>query len=170
MLPLKCFDMILGNDWLEDHSPMWVHWGKKLMKFTYGGKRVTLQGLSSDTVHCTPVKTQGLKGLLNRQAIIHCVQLRLDDVQGRGAVVIQSVAAVSDQQVEAMYDKKVESQMDQILDQFSDIFQTPSTLPPPRPFDHSILLLPGAQPINIRAYRYSPSQKDEIERQLTKML
>jgi hypothetical protein len=25
VLPLKGFDMILGVDWLEDHSPMWVH-------------------------------------------------------------------------------------------------------------------------------------------------
>jgi hypothetical protein len=23
--PLQCYDMILGMDWLELHSPMWVH-------------------------------------------------------------------------------------------------------------------------------------------------
>ena len=25
VLPLKCFDMILGEDWLESCSPMWIH-------------------------------------------------------------------------------------------------------------------------------------------------
>jgi hypothetical protein len=25
VLPLKCFDMIIGADWLEDHSPTWIH-------------------------------------------------------------------------------------------------------------------------------------------------
>jgi hypothetical protein len=30
--------------------------------------------------------------------------------------------------------------------------------------------MPGAQPVNIRPYRYSPAQKDEIESQLSEML
>jgi len=25
VLPLKCYDVIVGEDWLEDCSPMWVH-------------------------------------------------------------------------------------------------------------------------------------------------
>lgn len=29
ILPLQGYDMILGADWLEDHSPMWIHWHKK---------------------------------------------------------------------------------------------------------------------------------------------
>jgi hypothetical protein len=28
ILPLKCMDMILGQDWLEENNPMWVHWGQ----------------------------------------------------------------------------------------------------------------------------------------------
>jgi hypothetical protein len=43
VLPLECYDMIVGEDWLEDCSPMWVHWRKKIMKFTYKGKRITLR-------------------------------------------------------------------------------------------------------------------------------
>jgi hypothetical protein len=26
VLPLGTYDIILGMDWLEQHSPMWVHW------------------------------------------------------------------------------------------------------------------------------------------------
>jgi hypothetical protein len=30
--------------------------------------------------------------------------------------------------------------------------------------------LPGAAPVNIRPYKYSPAQKDEIERQIAEMM
>lgn len=38
VLPLKGYDLILGVDWLETHSSMWVHWKRKKMKFTHKGQ------------------------------------------------------------------------------------------------------------------------------------
>lgn len=49
-------------------------------------------------------------------------------------------------------------------------FQNPDSLPPAREYDHTISLLPGAAPVNVRPYRYSPLQEDEIERQVQEML
>jgi hypothetical protein len=60
-------------------------------------------------------------------------------------------------------------ELQRILDGYKDLFKEPNNLPPARPLDHSIHLLPGAPPINIRSYRYSPAQKDEIEKQLAEM-
>lgn len=57
-----------------------------------------------------------------------------------------------------------------IIDEFQDIFQPLPHLPPPRKGDHTIPLLPGAQPFRLRPYRYNPSQKDEIERQIKDLL
>ena len=74
-LPLKCFDMILGQDWLEAASPMWVHWSNKVMKFTHQGKRITLQGLHNDSKQCPVISAAKLKGLLNRRAITHYVHI-----------------------------------------------------------------------------------------------
>lgn len=76
ILPLKCVDMILGQDWLEC-SPMWVHWGKKLMKFTRNGTRIHLQGVTSDLTKCSLIFQAGLKALMKRQAISNCIQFRL---------------------------------------------------------------------------------------------
>lgn len=73
VLPLKCFDMILGQDWLETCSPMWVHWAKKLMKFTYKGKRVSLQGVGAKCGTMTKVDQHKMQGLLNRKAITHLI-------------------------------------------------------------------------------------------------
>uniref|UniRef100_A0A452Y0D6 Reverse transcriptase domain-containing protein n=1 Tax=Aegilops tauschii subsp. strangulata TaxID=200361 RepID=A0A452Y0D6_AEGTS len=57
-----------------------------------------------------------------------------------------------------------------ILTGFRDVFEEPNTLPPHRQYDHAITLEPGTAPINCRPYRYSPLQKDEIERQVAEML
>jgi hypothetical protein len=56
------------------------------------------------------------------------------------------------------------------LGQFKEIFAEPHSLPPRRADDHWIPLIPGAQPVNARPYRYSPQQKNEIERHVQDML
>jgi hypothetical protein len=57
-----------------------------------------------------------------------------------------------------------------LLSEFPEVFQPPSSLPPKRSCDHAIPLVEGATPVNIRAYRYPPSLKDEIECQVNTML
>ncbi|WVZ94694.1 LOW QUALITY PROTEIN: hypothetical protein U9M48_040559 [Paspalum notatum var. saurae] len=58
----------------------------------------------------------------------------------------------------------------QLIDTHTHLFQKPTALPPPRSFDHSIPLISGVKPVNVKPYRYSPTQKDEIECQVTEML
>ena len=50
------------------------------------------------------------------------------------------------------------------------MFATPTTLPPHRVYDHAITLEYSVSPVNCRPYRYSPFQKDEIEKQVAEML
>jgi hypothetical protein len=52
VLPLSGFDMIIGADWLEDHSPMWIHWKKKILSLPHKGKRIRLRGLQPNTSKC----------------------------------------------------------------------------------------------------------------------
>jgi hypothetical protein len=57
-----------------------------------------------------------------------------------------------------------------LLDEFSNVFQPPDSLPPSRACNHAIPLILGAQPFYIRPYRYPPALKDEIKRQVKEML
>lgn len=57
-----------------------------------------------------------------------------------------------------------------LLDEFAEVFDVPSGLPPPRACDHSIPLVEGAAPVNVRPYRFAPAVKDEIEWQIKEML
>jgi len=47
LLPLTAYDVIIGMDWLEAHSPMHVHWLQKWLAIPYQGQLVLLQGLDS---------------------------------------------------------------------------------------------------------------------------
>nr|GEZ86154.1 putative mitochondrial protein [Tanacetum cinerariifolium] len=53
---------------------------------------------------------------------------------------------------------------------YSEVFQTPKGPPPTRPFDHRIVLKEGTLPISQRPYRYSPIQKDVIEKTTRELL
>jgi hypothetical protein len=54
------------------------------------------------------------------------------------------------------------------LDGYKDLFKEPNNLPPARPLGHSIHLLLRAPLVNIKSYRYSLAQKDEIEKAIGK--
>jgi hypothetical protein len=55
--------MILGDDLLTEHSPMWMHWRHRIIKFTHKGRRI-------------PISNHKLQGLLRRGAISHLVQVQ----------------------------------------------------------------------------------------------
>ena len=60
--------------------------------------------------------------------------------------------------------------LDELLCQHEAVFDTPRGLPPARPYDHRIHLLPETAPVAVRPYRYPQLQKDELERQCAAML
>lgn len=159
VLSLGCYDLIVGADWLESHSPMWVHWQRKWMRFTHEGRRITLKGIRPTLSKCKQVSVRKMRGLLRRGAIQQAVQIQPVHQE-------QDLLAVHTTEQEDPIPPEVQS----LLLEFEDRFRAPSSLPPHRPDDHTIPLIPGAQPVSARPYRYTPQQKDEIERQIKEML
>jgi hypothetical protein len=60
--------------------------------------------------------------------------------------------------------------LDRLLQQHAGIFTEPQGLPPARPYDHRIDLLPGTAPMAVCPYQYPQLQKDELEHQCAAML
>ncbi len=58
----------------------------------------------------------------------------------------------------------------EVLRKFGDVFEEPRGLPPARIQDHRIPLQVGAQPVNIRPYRYTYELKNEMEKLIKEML
>jgi hypothetical protein len=44
-LPLQHFDVVLGYDWLEEFSPMKVHWAEKWIAVPYAEGTMVLKGI-----------------------------------------------------------------------------------------------------------------------------
>lgn len=149
VLPLNNYDVILGMDWLEQHSPMDIDWQKKTLSLQGNGGLVQLLGVSSDIAHCTELS---------------CAQLY--DMHDRGSV--EGMVQLWEIQDESM--QPIPEQIQLILSDFAEVFEEPRGLPPSQDCDHTIPLVPGAQPVNVRPYRYTPIQKDEIEKQVKEML
>jgi len=140
------------------------------MRIPHQGCRIQLQGLQDDTSRCFKVSPQKLKGLLKRKAVTHFVQVKKVDVPEiltDHYSILEYVAVISDQ---LSFSDSIPPSIQNIIQQYSELFHEPSSLPPPREFDHSIPLLPGAQPVNVRPYKYAPHQKTEIEKQVDEML
>ncbi|XP_019177711.1 PREDICTED: uncharacterized protein LOC109172915 [Ipomoea nil] len=57
-----------------------------------------------------------------------------------------------------------------ILQEYKEIFEEPKSIPPSRPLDHEIPLIPGAKPVHFKPYRYSYLQKNAIEKMVDEML
>ena len=57
-----------------------------------------------------------------------------------------------------------------LLKEYEQLFQPPTALPPQRQFDHAIPLIAGVKQVNVKPYRYNPTQIDELENQIKEML
>ena len=98
----------------------------------------------------TTVFLQGLTASSDEDMVFQIVAVENTDTPGAEAALPPKISA--------------------LLAEFAAVFTVPSSLPPKHSCDHAIPLISGATPVNIRAYRYPPSLKDEIERQVNTML
>lgn len=151
VIPLGSYDSILGMDWLECHSSMSVHWKDKRLEFTLNGERVQLQGVKPHTTVGSPVSAAKLQAMQKTNAILFMVQLS---------------EASCIQQQDSVWPEEIQN----LINQFNGLFKEPVGLPPARPGDHQIPLVPSAQPFRLRPYRFNPAQQDEIEKQISEML
>lgn len=152
VLQLSAYDGVLGMDWLGAHSPMNCHWLEKTIAIETEGKQVQLQG----------VKTTDLPPISELDAYeLHRMEVA-NDIWTAALVAVESQSKAPP--------APVPPKIQEVLHEYADVFSEPKALPPRRQYDHGINLEPGAPPINTRPYRYSPAQKDKIEKQVHDML
>jgi hypothetical protein len=144
--------MILGMNWLHSHSPI-------TFDSTAGTLTVQLKG-NTIILH--------LKTLT---ASLHLCEHISDPtkevIQGNSVFLAHILCAeTSSSQDLSLLPVPVQ----QLLDQYKDIFQTPSSLPTSRSCDHKILLAPHSKSFTLRPYRFYNFQKLEIEKNLEELL
>jgi hypothetical protein len=150
VLPLQCYDVILGMQWLEQLGLMQTHWAQKWFSFDWEGRKCRLQGLRANTTQCAVISVEELHALYQQDSVYYLVQLYFNEDTNNQITVPHVIGMV--------------------LETYATVFEEPKGLPPHRKYDHKIPLLPGASPVNLRPYRYNPMQKTEIEKQVRELL
>ena len=140
VLPLKCYDMVLGADWLEHHSPMLIHWRKRHIRFTHNDRRILLRRVTDEPRKCSQGSTHKLKGMLKKKAITHLLELKANcplEQQFSGSL---SVMNISNQLVQSsdtfVEDNRNHPEVQQLLEKYQYLFSEPTELPPKRDYDH----------------------------------
>jgi hypothetical protein len=157
--------MIVGEDWLEYVSPVWVDFNSKAMRITHRGRRVALQGVQEKLSECTQIPAAKLNGLIRGGAVHCCIQMFFDPSSETLTDDQQCVCSIQETDI-----LSVPSEVQELITNYDHLFASPTELPPARSADHQINLMPGAQPVRVRPYHYSPIQKTEIENQVKEML
>eukprot|EP00253_Pinus_taeda_P036279 PITA_36279 len=143
-------DIVLGADWLRTLGPITMDFQELYMSFKQNNHTHTLRGLQAGAPSI--ISSHRMEKLLKNGN--HGVVAQFNAIQG----------------VEAKQ-PSLHPEMQQILSNHLPVYDKPQGLPPPRvEHDHNITLVPGAQPPNVRPYRYPFTQKNEIEKIIKELL
>lgn len=105
------------------------------MEFLYKNQLIRLLGVVQQTKHCFEISGEQLLGMAKVGAIMYMVQLTESQEEETSVVPVV---------------------IQEVLQQFKEVFAEPTGLPPSKSCDHRIPLVEGAQPVNLRPYRYNP--------------
>ncbi|GAU31589.1 hypothetical protein TSUD_54120 [Trifolium subterraneum] len=151
VLPISGAELVLGVQWLKTLGPIITDYDKLTMSFCKEGQQVLLTGVPKASPE--EANIHQLQRLLSTNAIDTFFHLQLLHPES-------TTPSLNHQ----------DSRVTELLHKFQTLFQTPTHLPPQRPVEHQIPLLPNTNPVNVRPYRYHHFQKREIEIQIKEML
>jgi hypothetical protein len=145
ILPVAACQLVLGVQWLATLGPVKTDYKQLTMNFNIAGISHTFQGLGRNDIEAlTDKELNGLQGL---------------------GLFFQIIPSNSNSEPQSY-----PPEISQLLAQFSQVFENPTSLPPQRSHDHHIPLLPTSGPVTVRPYRYPYYQKTEIEKMVKELL
>ncbi|XP_027337502.1 uncharacterized protein LOC113851229 [Abrus precatorius] len=157
VLPISGADVVLGIQWLKLLGPIVTDYSNMTMRFIKEGRMIELKTDASSGPQ--DISAHQLKRIFqtNSGAAYFHIQIL------PSSTTLNTTPTVTPP---SHHNPLISS----LILQYQSLFHPPTTLPPPRPTDHHIHLLPNASPVNVRPYRYLHFQKCEIEKQIDEML
>ncbi|GJT61707.1 putative reverse transcriptase domain-containing protein [Tanacetum coccineum] len=149
---LGSFDVIISMDWLRRYHVV-IMCAEKLIRIPYGNETLIFRG------------DESTNGRESRLAIISC--LKAQDYMEKGCQIF--LAHISAKKEE---DKSEGKQLQDvpIVRDFPEVFlKDLPGLPPARPVEFQIDLIPGAAPVARAPYRLAPSEMKELSEQLQEL-
>jgi hypothetical protein len=141
-------DIVLGADWIRNLGPILMDFKELTMQFDQEGQHYKFQGITVDSPEI--ISSHRMEKLLKK-----C----------HYGIISQLLA------IQATETPSVPQDIQSILSKPQVVFSTPEGLSHScGVHDHSITLVPGSLPPNIRPYRHPFSQKNEIEKMVQELL
>ena len=144
-------DVVLGFSWLAKLGETRANWGRLRLSWQIGRSWVTIYGDPDLSTHQVSLRAMSRV------------------VKYTGVAYLLELAALFDNKEQEEH-SMITPAIQQLLDQYQKVFQMPQSLPPTRNREHAITLKEGSSPVNLRPYRYSFEQKNEIEKLVKEML
>ncbi|GJS55221.1 putative reverse transcriptase domain-containing protein [Tanacetum coccineum] len=149
---LGSFDVIIGMDWLRKYHAVIVC-DEKLVQVPYGNETLTFCGNESSN------------GRESRLTVISCSKAQ--EYMAKGCQVF--LAQISAKKEEDKSERKQIGDVPIVRD-FPEVFpEDLPGLPPTRPVEFQIDLVPGAAPVARAPYRLAPSEMKELSEQLQEL-
>lgn len=160
--------IILGSGTLLQHAAI-LDFGQRALYLRKGPRQYKVPLFAAVPAVAAPVANFAVAALCQRAApesIGRKAAVRLLR-KGAHAVLVRPKLCLNSAVVPpAEHDPEIAA----LLEEFGDIFRDIPGLPPMRPVDHTIPLVPGAQSVSRPMYRLSPLELDEVKRQVTDLL
>jgi len=132
----------LGTEWLQTLGPILWDFAKLQMKFKVLEAEVILQGES-----CLADQIVGELKFIKEAR------------KGYKGMLFQLFSPKSSKP--SQEEQYPSTHLQQLLEKFQDVFEKPNNLPPSRPHDHKVPLIPGSGPVCVKPYRYPYYQEIE---------
>ncbi|XP_026378767.1 uncharacterized protein LOC113273229 [Papaver somniferum] len=149
LLPLGGCDIVLGADWLRQMGNVLFNFTTLSISFIYQGTEITLTGMSNSNL-LKPISNKEAHKFFQKNP--HGLYAQLCSISATQAPIPPSPEITA------------------LLQDFHEVFEEPSTLPPHRGLDHTTALKPNSAPVNQRPYKCPYVQKFVIEDLIQQML
>lgn len=163
LLPIEEADVVLGMEWLRSLGPLLAYFSIPKISFTYNNNDITIIGdnqtlisLSSNNNFCHLLQTYSIASI--HLLLYQLAQDQNESFQTNPPNILYTIP------------NTLPPIISHIIKSHSSIFNKPKSLPPTRPHDHHIPILPNTALVNVMPYLYPHSQKDAMTNLIQEML
>ncbi|KAJ9522039.1 hypothetical protein QJQ45_005086 [Haematococcus lacustris] len=176
---LPDFDVLLGNDWLNEHEAVMSYQDKTLSLACDKSEPVVLPcpsaGVSQSGQSAVSNPASFLVNALRAKpplasAKVAARWLRKGGTGVLALITVDNSSTPDPAPAEPDLPPGVSQALNALLDEYADVFAPITSLPPERPVGHAIPLVPDARPSVVPQYRMSQEEHAELKKQVQDLL
>ncbi|KAJ9526881.1 hypothetical protein QJQ45_017743 [Haematococcus lacustris] len=173
------FDVLLGNDWLNEHEAVMSYQDKTLSLACDKSEPVVLPCPSADVSQSGQSAVSNPASFLVNalrakpplaSAKVAARWLRKGGTGVLALITVDNSSTPDPAPAEPDLPPGVSQALNALLDEYADVFAPITSLPPERPVGHAIPLVPDARPSVVPQYRMSQEEHAELKKQVQDLL